>query len=101
MRSHAALIERSVLFFGGKGGVGKTTCASAMALAASRAGKRVLLVSTDPRIHVRHVRAPDRAGAGASCCRTLHGLEIDGAFESRRYVKNVKEQINGLFGHPS
>ena len=38
----------SVLFFGGKGGVGKTTCASATALAASRAGKRVLLVSTDP-----------------------------------------------------
>jgi hypothetical protein len=31
-----------------KGGVGKTTCASATALAASHAGKRVLLVSTDP-----------------------------------------------------
>ena len=43
-----ALIDKRVLFFGGKGGVGKTTCASAMALAASRAGKRVLLVSTDP-----------------------------------------------------
>ena len=43
-----ACIDKKVLFFGGKGGVGKTTCASAMALAASRAGKRVLLVSTDP-----------------------------------------------------
>ena len=42
------LIDRRVLFFGGKGGVGKTTCASAMALAASEMGKRVLLVSTDP-----------------------------------------------------
>ena len=29
----------------------------------------------------------------------LHGLEIDGAFETGRYVKTVKEQINGLFGH--
>ena len=42
------LLDKRVLFFGGKGGVGKTTSASAAALAASRAGKRVLLVSTDP-----------------------------------------------------
>ena len=43
-----ALIDKRVLFFGGKGGVGKTTSASAMAVAASKSGKRVLLVSTDP-----------------------------------------------------
>jgi arsenite-transporting ATPase len=42
------LFDRKILFFGGKGGVGKTTCASAVALAASRQGRRVLLVSTDP-----------------------------------------------------
>ena len=48
MMSIRALLDREVLFFGGKGGVGKTTCASATALAASRVGKRVLLVSTDP-----------------------------------------------------
>jgi arsenite/tail-anchored protein-transporting ATPase len=29
----------------------------------------------------------------------LHGLEIDGAFETQRYVKIVKEQIGTLFGH--
>ena len=29
----------------------------------------------------------------------LWGLEIDGAIESQRYVANVKEQIQGLFGH--
>jgi len=42
------LLNRHVVFFGGKGGVGKTTCSSAFALAASRRGQRVLLVSTDP-----------------------------------------------------
>ena len=55
------LLDRQVLFFGGKGGVGKTTCAAAMALGASRVGKRVLLVSTDPgSLHLRHLRAADR-----------------------------------------
>ena len=36
------------LFFTGKGGVGKTSLACAVAIALADAGKRVLLVSTDP-----------------------------------------------------
>jgi arsenite-transporting ATPase len=35
-------------FLGGKGGVGKTTLAAALALARARTGQRVLVVSTDP-----------------------------------------------------
>ncbi len=35
-------------FYAGKGGVGKTTCAAAAALALSRQGARTLVVSTDP-----------------------------------------------------
>ncbi|MEA2562044.1 MAG: arsenite/tail-anchored protein-transporting ATPase [Acidobacteriota bacterium] len=35
-------------FFGGKGGVGKTTCAAAAALASAESGHRILIVSTDP-----------------------------------------------------
>jgi arsenite/tail-anchored protein-transporting ATPase len=42
--------ELQLLVFGGKGGVGKTTCAtaSALQLALHSPGRRILLVSTDP-----------------------------------------------------
>lgn len=43
------------LFFTGKGGVGKTTVASAAAVALSDAGQRVLLVSTDPASNLSDV----------------------------------------------
>ena len=42
------LAEKSLLMVGGKGGVGKTTTASALALRAAGQGRSVLLVSTDP-----------------------------------------------------
>lgn len=43
------------LFFTGKGGVGKTTCSTAVAIALADGGKRVLLVSTDPASNLDEV----------------------------------------------
>jgi arsenite/tail-anchored protein-transporting ATPase len=40
--------EPGFRFYGGKGGVGKTTLAAAAAVKAARAGRRVLILSTDP-----------------------------------------------------
>ena len=94
-----SLIDKQVLFFGGKGGVGKTTSASAVAVAASQTGKRVLLVSTDPAHSTSDIFERTIGPEPVPLLPNLHGLEIDGEFESRRYVAEVKEHIRGLFGH--
>jgi hypothetical protein len=93
------LLDRRVLFFGGKGGVGKTTCAAAMALAASRAGRRVLLVSTDPAHSTSDVLERAIGPLPVELQPGLWGLEIDAATESARYVAEVKDRVRTLFGH--
>ena len=44
-----ALLDRRLLFFTGKGGVGKSTVTAATALLAAEQGKRVLLVEVDAK----------------------------------------------------
>ena len=56
-----------IIFFGGKGGVGKTSCSTAYAIAQSKQGLKTLLVSTDPAHSVEVHRDPGvqpRAQAG-------------------------------------
>jgi len=47
MRGVAELLDKKFLFVVGKGGVGKTTVAAALGLAAARDGKRVLIAMTN------------------------------------------------------
>ncbi|WP_413320649.1 ArsA family ATPase [Agrococcus sp. 1P02AA] len=83
--------ERRVLFVGGKGGVGKTSIAAALAVARAREGGRVLLVSTDPAHNLGHVwdralgDAPTRVlDVGAGC---VDAIEIDpGATIDRHFA---------------
>ncbi len=93
----SGLLDRQVVFFGGKGGVGKTTCSSAFALAASAHGQRVLLVSTDPAhstsdIFERHIGPKE-----CQLAPNLSALEIDGEAEAARYIADVKRDIQRMF----
>jgi len=91
------LLEKRILFFGGKGGVGKTTCAAAVALAASREGRRVLLVSTDPAHSTSDIFERQFTREEREILPNLFGLEIDADFEASRYIAEVKEQVSKMF----
>ena len=91
------LLDRRVVFFGGKGGVGKTTCSSAFALEASRRGKRVLLVSTDPAHSIADIFGRRVANVPTEIVPALSAVEIDADEESARYLTQVKRDIDRIF----
>ncbi len=92
-----SLLDRQVVFFGGKGGVGKTTCSSAFALAASRRGQRVLLVSTDPAHSTSDIFERPIGPEEREIEPRLRAIEIDALRESARYVGEVKRDIERMF----
>jgi arsenite-transporting ATPase len=93
------LLRKRILFFGGKGGVGKTTCASAMALAAAKEGKRVLLVSTDPAHSTSDIFEKRFDRDEREVYPGLMGIELDASLEARRYVDKAKAEITRMFSH--
>jgi len=92
-----ALGERQVVFFGGKGGVGKTTCSAAFALSASRRGRRTLLVSTDPAHSTSDIFERKIGSSERELQPGLWALEIDGDAEAARYIADVKRDIQKMF----
>jgi arsenite/tail-anchored protein-transporting ATPase len=80
-----------VLFFTGKGGVGKTSTASATAIALADAGKRVLLVSTDPASNLDEVLGVKLASTPTAVPKVsgLSALNVDPVEAARQYRERV------------
>ena len=93
------LLAHRVVFVGGKGGVGKTTVAAAVALAAADRGRRCLLVSTDPAHSLGDIFERDVGPRPRSLEPNLWGLEIDPDAEAGRHIDAVKTQMKALV-HP-
>jgi arsenite/tail-anchored protein-transporting ATPase len=91
------LLAQQVVFFGGKGGVGKTTCSAAFAVAASRRGRNVLLVSTDPAHSTADIFEQRIGSSERQILPRLTAVEIDAEQEARRYIGDVKRDIERMF----
>lgn len=87
---------REVVFVGGKGGVGKTAVASAVALAQARAGRRVLLVSTDPAHNLGHLWDKPVGDTVVRLAANLDGLEIDPARTTEEHLRAVGRSLHRL-----
>lgn len=97
--SLASLLNHRIVFVGGKGGVGKTTIAAGLALAAAEGGRRCLLVSTDPAHSLADIFDRPIGAAERALTAGLQAIEIDPDEEAERHIAAVKTHMKRLV-HP-
>ncbi len=83
-------------FFGGKGGVGKTTCASAWAWRLAGQGQRVLLISTDPAHSLGDFWQQRLDGAPRGVAEGIDALELNPDTALKRYMEEVRTNLRDL-----
>lgn len=88
--------NRKILFFGGKGGVGKTTVSSATALARANEGANVLLVSTDPAHNLGHLFDRKIGPRPVRIMPGLDAMELDPAETVEIHLKEVQAALHQL-----
>ncbi len=104
MTIKALIDHKRFLFFGGKGGVGKTTMASSTAVWLADKGYDTLIIATDPTVSLSTIFEQEIGETEATRInevKNLCGLNINpkkasGLFQTR--LNDMVDQITGLFG---
>jgi anion-transporting ArsA/GET3 family ATPase len=91
-----ALLDKRLIVVTGKGGVGKTTVAVALGLAAARAGKRTMLAEVAQQERVSRVFRREGLGySEAKLADNLYGMSIDPEHALKEYLG---QQVGGPLG---
>lgn len=90
------VLEKKIIFVGGKGGVGKSTSAAAIAWKSAEEGHNTLLISTDPAHNLGDIFNQSIGGKTTKVSDNLSALEIDPEIETNNYIKGVKENLKGV-----
>ncbi|MBN1368713.1 MAG: TRC40/GET3/ArsA family transport-energizing ATPase [Dehalococcoidaceae bacterium] len=90
-------------FFSGKGGVGKTTMACATAIYNARAGKKTLIVTTDPASNLADVfeQAIGSSEVAINGIPNLFGLELDPDEATREYKERTLAPLREILAPAS
>lgn len=86
------------LFFTGKGGVGKTSTSCATAVQLARAGKRSLIVSTDPASNLEEVFGQDIGNAPTEIAAVpgLFSMNVDPVAAAEAYREKLVGPYRGI-----
>ena len=89
-------VDTRYLFFTGKGGVGKTSLSCATGLALAAAGKRVLIVSTDPASNLDEVLEVPLGATPTPVLPGLFALNIDPEAAAAAYRERMVGPYRGV-----
>jgi arsenite/tail-anchored protein-transporting ATPase len=87
------LLDKRLIWVGGKGGVGKTTVAASLAVLAASRDRRVLVVSTDPAHSLGDVFDRELGDTPRRLLPNLDAMEIDPDAEVEAHLARVTEQM--------
>ncbi|SHJ83003.1 ArsA family ATPase [Paramaledivibacter caminithermalis] len=85
-----------IIFFGGKGGVGKTSCSTAFALSKARSGLKTLLVSTDPAHSISDLFHCQIEHKITQLEANLFGVEVNPERESNAYITKIRKNLHSI-----
>lgn len=88
------LTGRPLTFLGGKGGVGKTTAATALASRSARRGARTLLVSTDPAHSTADLLGIELGDEPREVAPSFDAVEIDAQRHADAYVDRIRRDAH-------
>jgi arsenite-transporting ATPase len=81
----APVSKTKIILFGGKGGVGKTSAASATALSLANTGKKVLIISSDPAPSLSDMFEMPIGGNVTQVKGSLFAIEMDAGMVVEKY----------------
>jgi len=86
---------KRLIMIGGKGGVGKTTCASAIALHFSLQGKKTLIISSDPTPSLSDIFEMEIGDQETpiESVKDLYGIEISSEVVSKKWKERFGPEI--------
>ncbi len=86
-----------VLLFTGKGGVGKTTVASATALKTASLGYKTLIISTDPAHSLSDAFQMELNPFPTKVRENLYAMEVNVEYELEKHWSVIKEYLEAFF----
>jgi len=105
VNSHTSTVKgKRFIFYGGKGGVGKTTCAAAAAIALSKLRRdrhsgRVLVVSTDPAHSLGDAFDVGLSSTPRQIASALDAVELDAPRAFERWLRDHRRALGDVLEH--